>query len=80
MADTEKKVITILDFELSKVFTYNVNLVSESKNHGKAMGFRRDKVLLGTSYLSLEDFIIENGHSLGNCEWMLHDSDTTEVR
>ena len=48
-----KKYITVLDFEIGKVFQY------KSSNYENS-----DKY---------EQIIIDNGHRLNNCEWMVHE-------
>ena len=45
------KYITVLDFEVGKVFQYEVYL-NQIEEH--------------------EEYIIEKGHNLQNCEWMVH--------
>ena len=53
--------ITVLDFEIGKVFQY------KTMSNGK----------LNTSALSAdgdyyEDYLTVKGHNLSNCEWMIH--------
>lgn len=55
------KYITVLDFEIGKVFQYKI------MSNGK----------LDTSALSAdgdyyEDYLTVKGHNLSNCEWMIH--------
>ena len=47
--------ITVLDFEIGKVFQYRI----------------KDEFIGNGDY---EEYIIEKGHNLKNCEWMIHDS------
>jgi hypothetical protein len=44
------KYITVLDFEVGKVFQYKSEMCD------------------------FEEFIANKGHNLGNCQWMVHDS------
>ena len=44
------KYLTVLDFEVGRVFQYKVG------SHG-----------------DYERFIIDKGHKLNNCEWMIHE-------
>ena len=50
------KYITVLDFEVGKVFQYKLET---------------EMTYDGYEY---EDFIIDKGHNLSNCEWMTHDN------
>ena len=55
---SDRKYITVLDFTLGEVFQYKI-----------------PKVFTGSipwHYEDYEDFLIEKGHSLNNCEWMEH--------
>ena len=54
----ENKYITVLDFEISRIFQYKVEI---------------SKVELEFESEWCEDFLIEKGHRLNNCEWMVHD-------
>ena len=51
------KYITVLDFEVGKVFQYEVM---------KQEGWNPD-------YESIEDFLSSVGHRLKDCEWMVHE-------
>ena len=51
------KFITVLDFEVGKVFQYEIGENNWNPDHE-----------------SMEEFLSGVGHSLGNCEWMVHDS------
>ena len=51
------KYITVLDFEIGKVFQYEVM---------KQEGCNPD-------YESIEDFLSSVGHRLKDCEWMIHE-------
>ena len=53
----ENKYITVLDFEVGKVFQYKI----ESEWNGHA------------DYSDYERYLHDNGHNLTNCEWMVHD-------
>ena len=53
---TKYKYITVLDFEVGKVFQYRI----ESEWNGHA------------DYSDYEKFITDSGHRLNNCEWMVH--------
>ena len=52
------KYITVLDFEVGKVFQYDIG---EKKNWNPENE-------------SCEEFLSDVGHNLTNCEWMVHDS------
>ena len=54
----ESKYITVLDFEISRVFQYKVNELD-----------------LDVPWVdeACEDYLINKGHNLTNCEWMIHD-------
>jgi|TARA_R100000479_G_scaffold36059_1_gene15972 hypothetical protein len=52
-----KKYITILDFEKSKVFQYQIIIPL-------------NELMLTDDYV---DFLTEKGHNVSNCEWMAHD-------
>jgi len=51
------KYITVLDFEIGKVFQYKVS-----------------KMAIETANQDYEEYLTNEGHNLGNCEWMVHDS------
>jgi len=53
----ENKYITVLDFEVGRVFQYKI----ESEWNGHA------------DYSDYERYLHDNGHNLTNCEWMVHD-------
>ena len=57
------KYITILDFEVGKVFQYFLETWGNSNN------WNPDSE-------SIEDYLISKGHNLTNCEWMVHKSST----
>ena len=48
-----KKYITVLDFELGKVFQYEIY----------------EELFEEDDY---EKYLMEKGHNLSNCEWMVH--------
>ena len=53
------KYITVLDFEIGRVFQYKVD-TTLSKHYPDIHEF-------------YEDFLINKGHNLTNCEWMVHE-------
>ena len=53
----KNKYITVLYFELGRVFQYKVEPLWEN------MRPRTD----------YEEYLTNKGHNLGNCEWMVHD-------
>ena len=53
----ENKYITVLDFEIGRVFQYKVDIFKE-------------KVSDSDTYVR---YLSDKGHNLGNCEWMLHE-------
>ena len=57
--------ITVLDFEIGRVFQYKIG-VNEVKGEHHSNKWYPDGE-------SCEDFITRNGHKLNNCEWMVHD-------
>ena len=56
-----QKYITVLDFEVGKVYQY------EAPN----TGLRTSKISYNED---CEEYLTGLGHNLGNCEWMMHDS------
>jgi hypothetical protein len=52
----ESKYITVLDFEVGKVFQYKIEVTREFDGE------------------FCEIYVINKGHNLSNCEWMIHDS------
>ena len=54
----ESKYITVLDFEISRVFQYKVNELD------------LDVPWVDEA---CEDYLTNKGHNLTNCEWMVHD-------
>ena len=58
----ESKYITVLDFEIGKVFQYDIHGIVD-KNEQEI-----------TQSEQMEEYLIIQGHNLGNCEWMVHDS------
>ena len=62
----KNKYITILDFVDGRVYQYKIN-ASQIDNvcdeHFKEWN---------PDYESCEEFITNKGHSLSNCEWMVH--------
>ncbi|HIG09683.1 MAG TPA: hypothetical protein EYQ51_08035 [Alphaproteobacteria bacterium] len=58
------KYITVLDFEVSRIFQY------------KLEEFGDDYMFVDRNTPTneeLEDILVDQGHSLGNIEWMAHD-------
>ena len=57
-----KKYITVLDFEVGRVFQYSVN--------------NSDFFVEGGDFQTedFEAFLIEKGHNMSNCEWMIHEN------
>ena len=51
------KYITVLNFEIGKVFQYKL-----------------EKPLVSFNICPYEEYIIDKGHNLQNCEWMVHDN------
>ena len=54
----KNRYITVLDFEIGRVFQYKVDILKE-------------KVSDSDTY---ERFITDKGHKLNNCEWMVHEN------
>ena len=60
----KSKYITVLDFEIGRVFQYNLNK------------FGDDYIFVDKDTPTneeLEDILIDIGHNLSNIEWMSHD-------
>ena len=56
----KNKIITVLDFEIGRVFQYKVE----------------DKFIDNGDFADppyYEEYLTDKGHNLGNCEWMIHD-------
>ena len=51
--------ITVLDFEEGRVFQYHVEVRYEAIPDAEI----------------IEDFLMEEGHRMSNCEWMSHSDD-----
>jgi hypothetical protein len=63
-----KKYITVLDFEVGRVFQYKINkFVSERKN----LRYKGERGYDSDYY---EKFIVDKSHRLGNCQWMIHEN------
>ena len=56
----KSKYITVLDFEISRVFQYNLGKV---ELHGTLTEIDE----------YYEEYLTNKGHNLTNCEWMVHD-------
>ena len=54
------KYITVLDFEVGKVFQYDI-------------GFQVNKLGWNPDSESSEGYLVNKGHNLSNCEWMVHE-------
>ena len=65
----ELRTITVLDFEKGKVFQHNLSDDSCWYNAGNE-----------SCEEYCEDFLIEQGYSLGNIQWMLHEDSTIYVK
>ena len=57
----EMKYITVLDFETGRVWQYNIHGVVDENEQEI------------TQSEQMEDYIIDAGHNLSNCEWMVHE-------
>ena len=57
----KNKYITVLDFEINRVFQYKLDFDELSNYNNKII------------YEDYEEFITNKGHRLNNCEWMVHD-------
>ena len=57
----EMNYITVLDFEAGRVFQYDV-------------GFQVNKLGWNPDNESCEDYLINKGHNLKNCQWMVHEN------
>jgi len=55
----EMNYITVLDFEAGRVFQYDV-------------GFQVNKLGWNPDNESCENYLINKGHNLKNCQWMVH--------
>ena len=53
----KNKIITVLDFEVGRVFQYKTNEMTDN----------------GEGFCPYECYIIDKGHNLSNCQWMVHD-------
>ena len=58
------KYITVLDFEVGKVFQYKVM---------RQAGWNPDSE-------SIEEYLTSKGHNLDNCDWMCHKTNTIHQR
>ena len=57
----KNKYITVLDFEINRVFQYKLDFDELSNYNNKII------------YEDYEEFITNKGHRLNNCEWMVHE-------
>jgi len=53
----ENKYITVLDFEIGRVFQYKLKEPHRNKD----------------GVIDHEEFLTNYGHNMNNCEWMVHD-------
>ena len=60
-----KRYITVLDFEIGKVFQYEIG-VNDVKGDERFKKWNPDSE-------SCEEFISNKGHHLSNCQWMVHE-------
>ena len=58
----KNKYITVLDFEINRVFQYDLDY-NELEKYTNDIQFE-----------DYEEFLGDKGHNLTNCEWMIHDS------
>ena len=56
-------IITVLDFEVGKVFQYKIR-----RDPGQVNDWN-------PNYESCEEFLTSCSHNLQNCEWMTHDDE-----
>ena len=66
------KYITVLDFEVGKVFQYEIGV-----NDVKGSEYPHHLANGGKWYPdseSCEEFISNKGHNLSNCEWRVHEN------
>ena len=54
------KYITVLDFEDGRIYQYDI-------------GFQVNKLGWNPDSESCEDYLVNKGHNLSNCEWMVHE-------
>ena len=59
------KYITVLDFETGRVFQYEIG-VNDVEGDSRYEEWNPDQE-------SCEEYLNNEGHNLGNCEWMVHD-------
>ena len=58
------KYITVLDFETGKVFQYDLSKFGDDYMFIDPTTPQNEE---------LEDLIVDQGHSLSNCDWMVHE-------
>ena len=66
MKKKNKMYITVLDFEIGRVFQYKIGV-----NDVKGSEYFKEWSPDGES---CEEFISRRGHNLSNCEWMVHET------
>jgi hypothetical protein len=54
------KYITVLDFEDGRIYQYDI-------------GFQVNKLGWNPDSESCEGYLVNKGHNLSNCEWMVHE-------
>ena len=54
------KYITVLDFEDGRIYQYDI-------------GFQVNKLGWNPDSEWCEDYLVNKGHNLSNCEWMVHE-------
>ena len=62
----DNKYITVLDFEIARIFQYKID--------------ENDIPIGVTIHEWYEDFLMEKGHRLSNIEWMEHDDNRVIVQ
>ena len=73
MDNKEKtKILFVLDFTDSKVYRYYAPAAEQKENKVSAHNHTWVDI---DEYPDYEDFIMEKGHSLSNCEWMVSNTD-----
>ena len=59
------KYITVLDFEVGRIFQYEINEEPHRNEDG---------------VIDHEEFLTNYGHNMNNCEWMVHDDNRVIVQ
>ena len=58
----DSKYITVLDFEIGRIYQYNIAETIEEIEESNL-----------TNSEWYEEYIIDKGHKLSNCQWMIHE-------